>query len=27
MTHFARPHELETSQPPPNELPDLPMLQ
>lgn len=27
MTHFARPHELESGQSPPNELPDLPMLQ
>lgn len=27
MTHFARPDAVETSQPPPNELPDLPMLQ
>lgn len=27
MTHFARPHDLESRQIPPNELPDLPLLQ
>ncbi|MCX7255868.1 MAG: TPM domain-containing protein [Polaromonas sp.] len=27
MTHFARPDDLENGQTPPNELPDLPMLQ
>lgn len=27
MTHFARPDSLASSQAPPNELPDLPMLQ
>lgn len=27
MTHFARPDDLESCQIPPNELPDLPMLQ
>lgn len=27
MTHFARPDDLESGQIPPNELPDLPMLQ
>lgn len=27
MTHFARPQQLESCQTPPNELPDLPMLQ